>query len=70
MFKMKSLHTDAGPVHDGPVSLSIHQWPHQRLSAARQTTLRTDIVSVDPRHVWASGTRIPEHSPKSYSQLG
>ena len=61
MFKMMTLRTYAGP--DG-------EWPHQRLSAARQTTPRPDVVSTDARHVSASGIRIPEHSPKSYNPLG
>ena len=29
---------------------SIHQWPRRRLSAARKTTPRPDVVSADPRH--------------------
>ena len=27
-----------------------------------------DVLSADPCHIWASGTRIPEHSPKSYNR--
>ena len=64
MFKMMSLRTDAGPE-------SLPPFTNGRIDdCLLHVRSRFDVVSADPRHVWASDTRVPEHSPKSYNRPG
>ena len=60
---MISLCTDTGPE-------SLPPFTNDRIDDCLLSVrphLGPDVVSADPRHIWASGTHVPEHSPKSYN---
>ena len=66
MFKMMSLRRDAGPESLPPFTNGciddslLHVGPH----------LDQKLFQLIHVRLWASGTRVPEHSPKSYNRPG